>query len=601
MECHPQTHPEKCKIFYTLSQNRFVSCKQLINVKGIHLNYRWVFREQPSEQIIHELAESLKIPKSLAYVLAARGIMYNGAASDFFSPDLSQLHDPFLMDGMDKAAERIIDAVHKGEKIWIHGDYDVDGTSSTAMMLEFLRSIGATAEYYIPDRMTEGYGFSINSIDHAIEAGTSLLITVDCGITSNESVEYAASKGLEVIVCDHHEPGDILPPALVILDPIKPNCPYPFKSLAACGVAFKLIQAISTNLGEPERAYSYLDYVAIASAADIVPLVGENRVLVHFGLQLLNSFPRPGLKSLIDCANLDFGNLTTSSIIFGLAPRINAAGRIGDAKRAVEMMIQKDEVLAYRIAQELEQENRKRRTIDEITYAQAFHAAEKFMNGSNRRSLVLHSSDWHAGVIGIVASRLVEKFHLPVVMLTTFDGYAKGSARSIKEFDIHSALKSCEHLLLEFGGHKHAAGLSLPVDNVPLLRDILDDVARKHINDDMLIPEILVDSQLSLSDLSPTFFDKLKQFAPFGFSNHKPVFYTHGVMSANGVKIVGNNHLKFRALQSNFIIDAIGFNLGDKYSIATSGKPFSLVYTLEENNYNGSTAPQIRIKDIRLE
>lgn len=565
------------------------------------MNYRWVFREKPDERILLQLIETLKVPKSLACVLASRGLHSDSDAKSFFSPDLQYLHDPFLMDGMERAVDRIEQAIKNKELIWIHGDYDVDGTSSTAMMLQFLREIGAAAEYYIPDRMTEGYGLSEASIDRGRAVGSTLLLTVDCGITSNEAIAYANAQGMEVIVCDHHEPGDSLPNAYAILDPIKPGCPYPFKSLAACGVGFKLIQAICEDRGEPERAYAYLDYVAIASAADIVPLIGENRVLVHYGLQLLNSFPRPGLKSLIDCANLDLGNLTTSSIIFGLAPRINAAGRIGDAKRAVEMMIQPDEVHAYRIAQELEQENRKRRTLDEYTFDQAFRAAEKLLANGKRRSIVLHSRDWHAGVIGIVASRLVEKYHLPSVMLTTVDTYAKGSARSIKEFDIHSALKNCEHLLHEFGGHKHAAGLSLPEKNVPLLRDALDEVARSQITDEMLIPEILIDAPLSLSDLSPAFFDKLRRFAPYGFSNHKPVFFTNGVMSANGVKIVGNNHLKFRALQSNFVIDAIGFNLGDKMPIATAGKPFSVVYTLEENTYNGSTAPQLRIKDLRAD
>ncbi len=563
------------------------------------MNYRWVFRESPDDSIIQQLTDQLRVPKSLARVLASRGLHSETDARGFFTPELHALHDPFIMDGMEKAVSRIERAVKNKETIWIHGDYYVDGTSSTAMTLQFLREIGASAQYYIPDRMTEGYGLSEASINKARSVDATLLITVDCGITSNEVIDYANANGMEVLVCDHHEPGDTLPNAHAILDPIKPGCPYPFKSLAACGVAFKLIQAICANRGEPERAYAYLDYVAIASAADIVPLIGENRILVHYGLQLLNTFPRPGFKSLIDCANLDWGNLTTSSVIFGLAPRINAAGRIGDAKRAVEMMIQSDEVAAYHIAQELEQENRKRRTLDEFTFDQAFRVAEKLLEGGKRRSLVLHSRDWHAGVIGIVASRLVEKYHLPTVMLTTVDGYAKGSARSIKEFDIHSALKQCEFLLHEFGGHKHAAGLSLPEENVDTLREMLDDVARQQITDDMLVPEILIDAPLPLNELSPTFFDKLKRFAPFGFSNHKPVFVTEGVVSANGVKIVGNNHLKFRALQSNFIIDAIGFNLGNKMGIATSGKPFSVVYTLEENTYNGNTAPQLRIKDIK--
>lgn len=567
------------------------------------MNYRWVFRDTPDDQTIDDLSNSLRIPRSLARVLASRGLVTHTDVESFFTPDLRNLHDPFSMDGMEAAAGRIEDAVRSNEKIWIHGDYDVDGTSSTAMLLQFLRSLGAVVDYYIPDRLGEGYGLSHKSIDQAIASGAQLIVTVDCGITSVETVEYANSLGLTVIVCDHHEPSEILPDAYAILDPIKPGCSYPFKSLAACGVVFKLIQAICQNRGEDEVAYGYLDYVAIASAADIVPLVGENRILSYYGLQLLNTFPRPGFKSLIDCAGLEFGSISTSSVIFGLAPRINAAGRVGDAKRAVEMMIQSNEVFAYRIAQELEQENRKRRTIDEYTYDQAFREAEKQLRENHTiRSLVLHHNEWHAGVIGIVASRLVERFHLPTVMLTTVDGYAKGSARSIKEFDIHAALKSVEHKLLEFGGHKHAAGLSLAVDNIALLREHLDSVARQQITDEMLVPEILIDAPLSLTDLSPDFFDKLKQFAPFGFSNHKPVFVSKGVTSANGVKVVGNNHLKFRALQSNFAMDAIGFNLGNKVHIASQGKPFSLVYTLEENTHNGSSpTPQLRIKDIKAD
>jgi single-stranded-DNA-specific exonuclease len=565
------------------------------------LKYRWVFRETPDENAADTLVQELKIPRSLAKVLSSRGLQTAEDARQFFAPELDFLHDPFLMDGMERAVERIEQAIRDKELIWIHGDYDVDGTTSTAMTLQFLREIGARAEYYIPERMTEGYGLSNASVDKAVSLGATLLVAVDCGITSNDTIAYANSRGMEVIICDHHEPGDVLPDAYAILDPIKPGCPYPFKSLAACGVAFKLIQALCAVNGSPERAYSYLDYVAIASAADIVPLIGENRVLVHHGLEKLNMDPRPGFKSLVDCANLEFGNLTTSSIIFGLAPRINAAGRIGDAKRAVEMMIQQDVVAAYKIAQELEQENRTRRTIDEKTFAEAFAEAERFMASGTRRSLVLYSPDWHAGVIGIVASRLVEKFQIPVVMLTRMDGFAKGSARSIKEFDIHAALKHCEGYLHEFGGHKHAAGLTLPAENVDRFREALDEVAQMHVTDDMLVPEILIDAKLTLSELSPGFFDHLRRFAPFGFSNHKPVFYSQGVLSANGVKVVGNNHLKFRALQSNFVIDAIGFNLGDKLPIAASRRPFSLVFTLEENTYNGNTAPQIRIKDIRLD
>jgi single-stranded-DNA-specific exonuclease len=532
-------------------------------------------------------------------VLSARGLANNGQAKHFLSPSIEEIHDPFLMDGMEVAVERIEAAIKAGETIWVHGDYDVDGTASTSMMLLFLREIGAQVQYFIPDRQADGYGLSTTSINRAREAGATLIITVDCGITSVDSVRLAKSYGIDTIVCDHHEPGESQPEAVAILDPIKPGCNYPFKYLAACGVAYKLVQALAINRGESERANQYLDFVAVASAADIVPLIGENRVLVYAGLQLLNAWPRPGFKGLLDCADMARNNLTTSSIIFGLAPRINAAGRVGSARRAVEMMIQSDDVAAFTIAQELERDNRTRRTLDEFTFDQAYREAEKYLSGPNRRSLVLHKPDWHAGVIGIVASRLVEKFHVPSIMLTTLDDHAKGSARSIKDFDLHGALKSCERFLLEFGGHKHAAGLSLSEANIPAFREEFNAIASSAITDDMMVPELLIDAELQLNELSPHFLDVLKRFAPYGHHNPKPVFYSQNVVSANGVKIVGNNHLKFRALQSHFTIDAIGFNLGDKMSLCRNGRPFSIAYTLEENNHNGSTMPQISIKDLR--
>lgn len=502
------------------------------------------------------------------------------------------------MADMSAAVDRVERAIADGEQIWIHGDYDVDGTSSTAMMLHFLRDIGASVQYFIPDR-TVGFGFTRTSVDKAIAQNATVIITVDIGITAIDAITYAKSFGIDVIVCDHHETAEELPPALAILDPIRPGCEYPFKSLAGCGVAFKLVQGICERRGRIDIAHRYLDFVAIASAADIVPLVGENRILSHLGLQSLNANPRPGLKGLIDCAGLPMGGINNSSIVFGLAPRINAAGRLGDPARAVEMMIQADELMAFRIAQELEQDNRRRRAIDEETFEEAAAAAERQIKEHQPHSLVLHSQSWHAGVIGIVASRLVERFHLPTIMLTTIDGVAKGSARSIKDFDIHAALRNCEDLLIEYGGHKHAAGLSLEVDRVHELNERFNIIARQQLTTDMLTPEIAIDTELSLSDLSPNFFKLLAKFAPYGYGNHRPVFFSKGVVSANGVKIVGNNHLKFRAIQKNFAMDAIGFNLGHKIAICSNGKPFSVVYTLEENLFNGMTTPQLRIKDLR--
>ncbi|RPI65995.1 MAG: single-stranded-DNA-specific exonuclease RecJ, partial [Ignavibacteriae bacterium] len=483
--------------------------------------------------------------------------------------------------------------------IWFPGYYVVYCILCTAMMLHFLTGLGARADYHIPNRHDEGFGFTPLSVDRAVAAGATIIITVDVGVTATKAVDYARTHGIDVIICDHHQAAEELPAAFAILDPIKPGCNYPFKDLAACGVAFKLISAICDRRGEPERAHQYFDFVAIASAADIAPLSDENRVMSYFGLQQLNAQPRPGLKGLIDCAGLTIGQLTNASVIFGLAPRINAAGRLGDPRRAVEMMIQQDELKAFRIAQELEHDNRKRRAIDEETFEQAAKQAQALLDEKPRKALVLHSHNWHAGVIGIVASRLVERFHLPTVMMTTIEGIAKGSARSIRDFDIHNALKQCEDLLIEFGGHKHAAGLSLHVENIPELRRRVEENAAQHLTDAELTPEIQVDAELQLNELSPSFIKHLGRFAPYGYSNHRPVFYTRHVVSANGVKIVGNNHLKFRALQKNFAIDAIGFNLGHKINDCSHGKPFSMVYTLEESLFNGTSMPQLRIKDIR--
>jgi len=565
------------------------------------LNYIWKFRQKPDESAVQELVNSNNIPKSLARVLLARGISESANVRNFFEPSLDLLHDPFLMNGMDVAVDRIISAINKEEQIWIHGDYDVDGTASASMLLEFLREIGGKVGYYIPDRFIDGYGIPRISINKAKQLNTKLLITVDLGVTSYEALEYAAKRGIETIICDHHEPGETLPPALAILDPLKPNCKYPFKNLAACGVTFKLIQAISKKLNIPDVAFSYLDYVAIASAADMVPLINENRILSYFGLKQLNEKPRPGIKGLLECTNLKVGNITALNIIYSLAPLINAAGRLGDASRAVEMMTQKNELTAFRIAQELEQENRRRRIFDEKTFEEAIPMADKLLQDPNRRSIVIHSPNWHAGVIGIVASRLVDKYHLPSIILTTMDGLAKGSARSISKFDVYKALKKCSSLLIEFGGHKHAAGITLEEKSVPILREQFDEIARSLITDDMIENEQFIDTELDLNELSPNFIQVLRKFAPFGYDNFKPIFLSRGVVSANGIKVVGNNHIKFRALQSNFAIDAIGYNLLHKSHFCADRKPFTIIYHLEETNFFGHPTIQLRIKDIAKE
>jgi single-stranded-DNA-specific exonuclease len=565
------------------------------------LNYRWTFRQYYDEETVHNLAKNLNIPKSLAHVLATRGLESKKDAETFFKPSLEHLHDPFIMEDMEKAVERVLDAVRRQELIWVHGDYDVDGTASTSMVCQFISSIGGKVDYYIPDRFEDGYGLSNKSIDLALAKNAKVLLTVDVGITSYDQLNYAKLKGLDTIICDHHEPGELVPEAYAILDPLKPGCPYPFKSLAACGVAFKLVQGICKTMGSEQKSYEYLDYVAISSAADMVPLRGENRILVHHGLKQLNSNPRPGLHGLIHCTGLRLGKITASNIVYAVAPLINAAGRLGDAKRSVEMMLQQDENAAFRIAQILEDENRKRRLFDQKAFEEAIPMAKAFIEANAPHSLVIYGEKWHAGVIGIVASRLVDKFNLPSVLLTNIDGIAKGSARSANDFDVHTAMKKCEDLLLEFGGHKHAAGLSLKVENVEEFRRRFDELAREAISVDMLMPEIVVDAELQFNELSPNFLHSLGRFAPYGFANYKPVFLTNGVKSVNGVKVVGNNNLRFRAIQNNFVIDAIGQNLASKLNVCTNGKKFSMVYNLELTSLNGAKTPQLIIKDIKPE
>ncbi len=568
--------------------------------------FNWKLRGEPKESIVKTIVDTFKIPRGLAKVLVARGLDSPKLVENYFNPSLDNLYDPFLLKDMDKAVERILRAIKNKELICIHGDYDVDGTTSTSMLIEFLRNLGGRVIYHIPDRFQEGYGIIPQTVKQVYEMGVSLIITVDVGITSVDAVKYAKEIGIDTIICDHHEPGPELPPAYAILDPLLPDSNYPFKQLAACGVVFKLVQAISKNLNREEEAFKYLDYVAIASAADMVPFIDENRILSYFGLKLLNEKPRPGIKGLLYCTNLKPGNLTTFSIIYSLAPLINAAGRLGDAMRSVEMMIQQDEIAAFQMAQQLEQDNRMRRYYDEKTFEEAIPLAEKFLAQKERRSLILHKEDWHAGVIGIVASRLVDKYNLPTILLTTMYNLAKGSARSIINFDIHSALKECGNLLEEFGGHKHAAGLSLKLENLPTFIECFDEIAHKYITPDMLTPELVIDAEINLSELSPRFFQFLHKFAPFGFENNKPVFLARGIFSKNGLKMFGANNFRFRAVQPInvnggnlfFEIDAVGQNLGEKIKHINSNKPFSMVFVLEEVSAGNQTQFQLRVKDV---
>jgi len=582
-------------------------------------------------EAVRGLQASINVPESIASVLVARGVTTFDEARDYFRPSIERLHDPYLLHDMDRAVERITHAIAQNERIAVYGDYDVDGTTSTAMLTLFLESIGACVSFHTPDRFTEGYGLSVSGLDRCLnhpDGRPKLIITIDCGITAIEAVEYAREQGADVIICDHHEPADSIPLAFAILNPIKPGCNYPNKSLCGCGVGFKLIQALCDAFNVHERAKEYLDFVALASSADIVSLKGENRILTAQGLALLNETPRPGLKALINAARIKHGRLGTNQIVFGLAPRINAAGRLGDGGRAVRLMCAKSDEEALEAAAELELANSDRRKIDEEAFLEASAIVDESLDRANDRIIVLHRPGWHAGVIGIVASRLVERYHLPVILMTTIDGVAKGSARSIPGFDIHSALKRCEPKLLSFGGHKYAAGVSMETTRVEEFRVAINQVALEMVSDDMLQPELEISAMIDLNELTPKFFAIIRQFSPFGPDNMRPFFHATDVEIVGQPRTVGRGttHLKFHARASRPIqptqatlqanpnvrpftlgggtIETIGFGLGERIGelVDESGKPrrdLEMVFALEENEYMGRISPQLVVRDFR--
>lgn len=569
--------------------------------------YRWTIAEPPDPDVVARLAGEINVPPTIARILVHRKIDSYDRAKEYFRPSLDQLHDPFLMDGMETATNRILRAIETREHMFVFGDYDVDGTNGAAMLYLFLKQIGGDVEYYIPDRIKEGYGISRQGIDLAREHGTSLFLSIDCGITAVNQIEYARSLGLDVIICDHHETGDVLPDALAVLDPIKPGDSYPFKSLCGCGVGFKLVQGLARKLDKESLLTSYLDFVTLATTADIVPLSGENRVLAKLGLEAINRNPRPGIKALIESAGLRAGQITTGQIVFALAPRINAVGRLGDAMRAVRLLTCTDPAEATELAQVLEEENRNRRKIDEDTFAQAQVIVEDVFDLDADAAIVLHQEHWHPGVIGIVASRMVEKYYKPSIMMATVDGVAKGSARSVSGFDIYKALKRCEDKLIQFGGHKYAAGLTVEISRLDEFREAFNAVVKELMSEELKTPEIRVDAEISLSELAPRFIRILKEFAPFGPSNMRPMFLARNIEVQGTPRIVGKNHLRFRARQNGAVFDAIGFGLGDLLPKLGGGrKDLECVFSIDESDWvspSGSkqsdTIPQLKIRDLR--
>jgi single-stranded-DNA-specific exonuclease len=562
---------------------------------------RWTLADPAPEEILKPLEEKLGIGSTLTSVLINRGIDTFEKAREFFRPGENYLNDPFAMHDMDIAISRILKARESGERIMVYGDYDVDGTNGTAMLYTYLTSIGCRVSYFIPDRIKDGYGLSISGIDKAMERGVSLLLSIDCGVTATEQVEYANRHNLDCIICDHHEPGDTLPEAFAILNPIKPGCNYPFKFLSGCGVGFKLVQGLARTLDHEQKAYEYLDYVALASAADIVPLEGENRILVKMGLDLINNNPRPGIKAIIESANLKTGRINTGQIVFVIAPRINAVGRLGDARRAVELLACEDFSQACEFAKIVESENYNRRKIDEETFGQAMQIAETYIEDmGDLLPLILHQDDWHPGVIGIVASRLVEKYYRPTILMTTVDGVAKGSARSIAGFDIYHALKQVEDFTLQFGGHKYAAGLSVEIERLDEFRKAFNKVASEYLTEEILTPEIRIDALLTFDEITPKFVRILDMFAPFGPENLNPTFYSNSLQVVGSPRIVGKNHLLMKIRQKDIILDAIGFNLGHLLpAVSKKGKEIQMVYTIHQNEWNDVVSTQLRIKDIQ--
>jgi single-stranded-DNA-specific exonuclease len=567
------------------------------------LKKRWKLKDQADQNEILALADTLNISNVLADLLIRRGVKNFFEAKNYFRPSMESLHDPLLMDGMEDAAKRVIEAITANEKICVYGDYDVDGTCSASLMYLFLKELGGNAEIYIPNRITDGYGLSKEGIDHVKAIGTKLMITVDCGITAVEEVDYANTLGIDTIICDHHKPKDEIPRAVAVLDPLKPNCKYPFKYLSGAGVAFKLARAVGDRFGQIDIALKYLDLVALAGAADIVPLVDENRILVREGIEQINQNPRPGILALIKSARMEPGNLSAGQIVFTLAPRINAVGRLGDANRAVNLFITNDYQEAIKLAKVLEDENLERRKIDESTFSHALSEIDEMVNFEDDFGIVLHNDNWHPGVIGIVASRLVEKYYRPSVMLSTIDGVAKGSARSISGFNIYKALENCEDLLIQFGGHEAAAGLAIKIENIPEFRRRFNIYLKENLTDTEILPEINIDTKISLSEITPKFVRVLDQFAPYGPGNMRPVFLSEDVEFVYNPRIVGKNHFVayFKQNGTDKIFDSIGFNLGTFVNDIDKEKNLvDIVYTIEKITKDGKEYPQLRLRDMRV-
>lgn len=560
---------------------------------------RWVIRET-NMQAVSVLQDALGIHPVLCKLLVDRGIRTYDEAKLFFRPSLEHLHDPFLMKDMDKAVARIKAAFEQNERILIYGDYDVDGTTSVALMFLFLNPIYPNIDYYIPDRYKEGYGISQQGIDYAKENNCGLIIALDCGIKAIEQARYATEKGIDMVICDHHLPGEELPQVSALLDPHQPGCPYPYKYLSGCGIGFKLAQALAIGLEmPPESAYRLLDLTAISIASDIVPLTGENRVLAHFGLQKMNEDPVTGVKALMDVSEIT-APMSISKIVFGLGPRINAAGRIDDARKAVRMLVSSTDSFAREHADVLQGHNMDRKEIDKQMTAEAIAMLEDDPLTPERVTNVLYNPEWHKGVVGIVASRVMDSYYKPTIMLTRSNGVIAGSARSVKGFDVHEALKQCEEHLEQFGGHMYAAGMTLLPEKLDAFRARFEEVVKDNISPEQLIPELEIDAEIGLEDVNRKFFNILRQFAPYGPENMPPLFITRNLTCNGRSKVVGNGHLKLDIRDNaGNRANGIAFMQAKHFPYVASRYPYDLAYYIEENHFRDRVSLQLNVKDLR--
>jgi single-stranded-DNA-specific exonuclease len=564
---------------------------------------RWVVRERGETAVVRQLAAALGVTDSLANLMSQRNITTAAEANAFFNPGLEYLHDPFLMKDMNIAVDRISTAIKRNEKILVYGDYDVDGTTAVALMYSFLKDQYSNVEYYIPDRYKEGYGVSYEGLDFASQRNCRLVITLDCGIKAVEKVKYARSKGLDVIICDHHYPGDEIPRAVAVLDPKQPGCSYPYKELSGCGVGFKLIQAYTRIHGIPfEKIAHYLDLVAVSIASDIVPITGENRVLAYYGLKKLNDSPRTGLKELIRESEVT-RSLTIEDVVFKIGPRINAAGRMETGSKAVELLISSDTHLATGISKEINNFNIERRSVDRTITTEAMRMISEDQRNVNSRTTVLYNPTWKKGVIGIVASRLIETYYRPTIILTESNGFATGSARSVQGYDLYQAIESCSDLLESFGGHMFAAGLTLKKENIAPFMDRFEKYVYSTITEEQLVPRIFIDTELSFAEINDEFFRIMSQFQPFGPENMSPVFISRKVCDNGTGRMVGSSgeHMKLNLCQEDCqrTLPSIAFCQANHYEYIKSGNPFDICYSIEMNEFRGSRTLQLNIRDIK--